>query len=188
MGFRFPKDLFNAIAVPEDFFVNVHYPREGLLSPLASTLAYISNRLVSASREELKGLFDATVDLIPLGVGAYAAERDHPLQSTDAASLRAVAAFVEDNLTKPALSAAYAAKELQLSESYVHRMFASSGTTFSAHVTAKRLDHVRADLVSPNGRRTLISAIAYRWGFNDLSTFNRSFKKRFGCTPKALRE
>jgi AraC family transcriptional regulator, positive regulator of tynA and feaB len=188
MGFRFPKDQFGEIAVPEDFFVNRHYPRERLLSPLASTLSYISNRLVSASSEELKGLYAAIVDLIPLGVGAYSNERDNPLQSTEAASLRAIVSVIEDNMSKSTLSAAHAAKQLQLSESYVHRMFASVGTTFSAYVTAKRLDHVRADLLAPIGRRTAISVIAYKWGFNDLSTFDRAFKRRFGCTPRALRE
>ena len=96
--------------------------------------------------------------------------------------------FIEDNLAKPTLSAARAANELLISESYVHRMFASAGTTFSSDVMAQRLDCVRADLVSANCRRTPISAIAYKWGFNDLSTFNRSFKKRFGCTPRALKE
>jgi AraC-like DNA-binding protein len=46
---------------------------------------------------------------------------------------------------------------------------------------------VRRDLVSPTSRHVPISFVAYRWGFNDLSSFNRSFKNRFGCTPSRYR-
>ena len=31
--------------------------------------------------------------------------------------------------------------------------------------------------------RSKISEIAYRWGFNDLSHFNKAFRERFGRTP-----
>lgn len=31
------------------------------------------------------------------------------------------------------------------------------------------------------------TVLAYRWGFNDLSTFNRSFKHRYGITPSQRR-
>jgi AraC-like DNA-binding protein len=32
-----------------------------------------------------------------------------------------------------------------------------------------------------------ISEIAYRAGFNDLSTFNREFRRHFGATPSDVR-
>jgi AraC family transcriptional activator of tynA and feaB len=32
-----------------------------------------------------------------------------------------------------------------------------------------------------------ISEIAYAWGFNDLSHFNRAFRARFGMTPREWR-
>ena len=61
MGLVFPKVLFKDIAAPERYFVNVHYSRERILSPLASTLAYMASRLVSSSYEDLNGLFEAVV-------------------------------------------------------------------------------------------------------------------------------
>ncbi len=51
----------------------------------------------------------------------------------------------------------------------------------------KRLDLVRQDLISDACRHQPIFALAYRWGFNDLSTFIRAFKKRFGCPPRQYR-
>ncbi len=42
-------------------------------------------------------------------------------------------------------------------------------------------------LTSEHFRTERISDIAYRVGFSDISYFNRSFRARFGCTPKAAR-
>ncbi len=80
-----------------------------------------------------------------------------------------------------------AAEHFGISARYVHKLFAASSTTFSSYVVAKRLEHIRSDLLSPACRNQPISNLAYRWGFNDLSSFNRAFKSRFGCSPSRFR-
>jgi AraC-like DNA-binding protein len=47
--------------------------------------------------------------------------------------------------------------------------------------------HNHADLVSSASRALPIFAIVYKWGFNDLSTFNRAFKNKFGRPPSRVR-
>jgi AraC-like DNA-binding protein len=42
-------------------------------------------------------------------------------------------------------------------------------------------------LTGPSANRRGITAIAYECGFNDLSYFNRSFRRRFGLTPSEAR-
>ena len=42
-------------------------------------------------------------------------------------------------------------------------------------------------LRDPNQERGSVSEIAYRWGFNDLSHFNRSFRAHFAMTPREWR-
>ena len=53
-----------------------------------------------------------------------------------------------------------------------------------------RLNELRlrkaAELLARDGERR-ISDIAFDCGFNDLSYFNRSFRRRFGLTPSAAR-
>jgi len=53
-----------------------------------------------------------------------------------------------------------------------------------------RLNELRlrkaAELLARGGDRR-ISDIAFDCGFNDLSYFNRSFRRRFGLTPSAAR-
>ena len=46
---------------------------------------------------------------------------------------------------------------------------------------------VRADLEDPRQRARSITEIALRWGFNDSAHFSRTFRARFGLSPRAVR-
>src|SRR5258706_3475143 len=96
-------------------------------------------------------------------------------------------AVAEEDMQSPDLSAVKVAGRLGISDRYVHKLFAEHGTTFSSYVTSRRLENTHADLVSSAFRALPISAIAYKWGFNDISTFNRAFKNKFGRPPSRVR-
>jgi AraC family transcriptional regulator len=77
------------------------------------------------------------------------------------------------------------ARDLAMSPYHFLRTFnAVSGVTPYQFVLAQRLRRAALRL-----RRTTdpISAIAYEAGFNDLSTFNRRFRRIMGMTPGAWR-
>jgi len=42
-------------------------------------------------------------------------------------------------------------------------------------------------LRNPHFRNDSVSEVAYRWGFNDLSHFNRAFRSRYGLPPRQWR-
>lgn len=50
-----------------------------------------------------------------------------------------------------------------------------------------RLQRCLADLQSPEHSHLRVSEIAYRWGFRNATTFNRSFRATFGITPSDAR-
>ena len=50
-----------------------------------------------------------------------------------------------------------------------------------------RLKRCLSDLQSPEHSHRRISEIAFRWGFNNLGTFNRNFRAAFGITPSDAR-
>ena len=50
-----------------------------------------------------------------------------------------------------------------------------------------RLEACGNALRNPHFRNDSVSEIAYRWGFNDLSHFNRAFRSRFGIPPRQWR-
>lgn len=62
-----------------------------------------------------------------------------------------------------------------------------AGTTLGKLVMEERLARVAAVLRSPLTRQRNISQIAYAAGFEDISYFNRCFKRRFGMSPGAYR-
>ena len=71
---------------------------------------------------------------------------------------------------------------------YVRMLFESEGTSFTEFIREERLKRARHMLLSPRFEHRLISDIAYEVGFNDLSYFNRRFRRRFGASPGEVRE
>jgi AraC-like DNA-binding protein len=74
-----------------------------------------------------------------------------------------------------------------LSPRYIRMLFEREGTTFTEFIRVERLNRARRILLTPHAQHRSISEIAYSVGFNDLSHFNRSFRRRFGCSPGEMR-
>lgn len=70
---------------------------------------------------------------------------------------------------------------------YVQKLFERDGVSFSAFVLDRRLEHVHRRLCNPRFAGRSISAIVYDAGFNNLSWFNRAFRRRYGATPSEVR-
>jgi AraC-like DNA-binding protein len=87
------------------------------------------------------------------------------------------------NLDRSNLTIETVARANGLSRRQAQRMFASSGTTFTEFVLEQRLLLSRQLLLRNQANQRKVSDIAFAVGFNDLSYFHRSFKKRFGVTP-----
>lgn len=92
------------------------------------------------------------------------------------------------SLQVPDLSPAALAREAGVSPRTLHRLFFASGATFCSWLRESRLERCWLELTDPGRRRGNIAAVAFRWGFNDLRTFNRAFSARYGMTPQAARE
>lgn len=188
LPFMIPKAEFADVHGLEDVFGNVVLRRGSLIRPLSSSLAFLAENLSSLSCVEVAGLFDACVSLLPIAVGYAERERKETSDIPQAnQSLRAILDFINRHIGSTALSPQVAADNLGITVRYVHKLFAAKHMTFGSYVTSKRLDLIRRDLISPSCRYEAISVLAFRWGFNELSTFNRAFKQRYGITPSQYR-
>lgn len=128
------------------------------------------------------------VDLVGLATGAKG--EDAELAGTRglrAGRLQAVLKQIRNNYRNPALSAPVVGLQLGLSGRYVQDLLASTGGSFSERILELRLQDARAMLTDTRHRDKRIGDIAFEVGFSDISYFNRSFKKRFGCSPSAAR-
>ncbi|MGC4034538.1 MAG: AraC family transcriptional regulator [Chitinophagaceae bacterium] len=78
------------------------------------------------------------------------------------------------------------AKLANMSEASFSRFFKShTGITFIDSLTEIRLGHASRMLIDTS---LSVAEIAYNCGFNNISNFNRIFKKKKKCTPKEFRE
>ena len=121
----------------------------------------------------------STLAITEQGVSASAAcaERDAQLKRLQAMALQSL----EQVDLNPGLLAARAG----ISTRTLHRLFASSGTTFAEWLRQRRLERCWEELTQRGGQRRNIARVALASGFGDLSTFNRAFRARFGMTPRA---
>jgi AraC-like DNA-binding protein len=181
LAFIIPTLAFSNSRHIDHKFSNVLIPSEKLAGPLADCLTLLRQTLRTAPVEELAAVFQACIALLPMSVGLAATGQQ--INFPKNYLLTRLLDYIDQNLSDPELSPSRVAQQFGISIRYLHKLFVQLGTTFSSHVTTERLKRIKRDLQTSGGRRPSISAVAYRWGFNDLSTFHRAFKKQFGCTP-----
>ena len=104
-----------------------------------------------------------------------------------AARLHAVRTDISRNIAQQNLRLDDVAKRQRISRSYVSKLLADAGTTFTETVLTQRLAFAYRLLTDPRQIDKPVSSIAYEAGFGDLSYFNRSFRRKFGATPSDLR-
>jgi AraC-like DNA-binding protein len=183
-----PQAEWNARGVrPGDFLTRrIRRESEGLklLIGYIRALESTSTSLSPEGRELVRRhVFDLAVLAAtrPAGIG------ESEVSAVVAARRAKVLDVIADRFQDPELSVAAVADTLRISPRYVQRLLGTLGTTFTAHVTELRLQFVLKLLTEHERRPRRIADIALEAGFSDVSNFNRSFKSRFGDTPRNMR-
>ncbi|MGB8358839.1 MAG: AraC family transcriptional regulator, partial [Bacteroidales bacterium] len=110
---------------------------------------------------------------------------DTEIFSYNSRRIEKVMEFIHASFNKQ-INLGEAAKIASMTESAFSRFFKlRTGMTFIDCLTEVRLGHASRMLISTT---KTIAEIAYSCGFNNISNFNRIFRKKKGCTPHELRE
>jgi len=104
-----------------------------------------------------------------------------------AAHFERICRSLDQQLNNADLTLALVSTQQHVSSRYLQKLFEDAGTSFTSYLRDRRLERCRADLMSPAHRGLSISEICFRWGFNDAAHFSRTFRARFGMTPRACR-
>jgi len=93
--------------------------------------------------------------------------------------------YMNQNFDKP-VALGEVARLANMSEVAFSRFFKQrTGNTFIDSLTEIRLGHASRLLIDTTQS---VAEIAYHCGFNNISNFNRIFRKKKGCTPRDFRE
>lgn len=124
---------------------------------------------------------------LALGAGRDAAEVAG-MCGLRAARLQDVLSEIRAGFTNPGFSPDDIARKLRVTPRHVQALLQDAGSSFSARVLELRLQRARAMLADMRGGRMKIAEIAEASGFNDISYFNRRFRRRFGASPRQYRD
>ena len=202
---KLDEPFFSADGASHKRFTNVHLPVAALKAMVAGVDDLVGRELEpggalslamdysdlllrhpAAVDEAGMAVAQHLMDLASLGLGArgelaLAAQRG----GLRAVRLNSVLAILARRFAEPDFSAHKLAAAAGLSERYVNELLYEAGASFTSRLNELRL-HKAAELLAHRGERRIID-IAFECGFNDLSYFNRCFRRRFGLTPSAAR-
>lgn len=152
---------------------------------LAAQILGLYRRLPTTRSDEAPAVADALV--------AFLHRLLDPSQASDAlegceldGGLRGLTeAIVRENLLRPDLSPEFIAGEMQVSRATLYRLFEPEGGVMH-FVQGERLKGIRDALADPMEGRTL-GRLAEVFAFSSLSQLSRSFRSRYGASPRAWR-
>jgi AraC family transcriptional activator of tynA and feaB len=147
-------------------------------------LRELTSDRVSLSESQAGLLVDSFCNFLALA----SAEDLPPKRMQGELQMEALLSFCRRNLGDAELSPQQAADYLGISVRTLHSRFRETGRSFGRWLLESRLEACSAALRDANLRALNISEIAWRWGFNDLSYFNKAFRAQFDMTPGEWRQ
>ena len=97
---------------------------------------------------------------------------------------RRIKLFIEQNLSNPQLDSLMIASGVSLSTRYINSLFAEENHSLMRYVLERRLARCHQEIINSRCTGLSISEIAFRWGFNELSHFSRTFRRQYGLSPR----
>ncbi|WP_316158081.1 MULTISPECIES: acetamidase/formamidase family protein [unclassified Bradyrhizobium] len=161
----------------------------GLADVVCRTIEATARALETLSDAEWSTVAQSLVDLLlTLAHQQAVPTTEAGSSATQAAILHRICQTIERRLDDAELTPARVAQAEGISERYLQKLFEGAGDNFSHYVRERRLQRAWTDLSNPAEANHSISEIAYRYGFADSAHFSRSFRARFGLSPREFRQ
>jgi AraC-like DNA-binding protein len=191
---QFHKDLFDEKFLKRNqmSFIRKMLERSARgISFSKQTIEQLAPRLLSLNQ---KHGFDSVLELLSILHDLSVSRNMHTLSdatfnnaefSYNSRRIAMAVDYMSHNFQKP-VTLTEAAKLVNMTDVSFSRFFKTrTGITFMNSLLEIRLGHVSRLLIDTTQS---VSEVAYHCGFNNISNFNRIFKKKKGCTPKEFRE
>lgn len=183
-----PRKMLRERAAGVENCIALRIPgNQGMGSVTADFIRSSAAHAVELPSREFSTLSEHCIDLLTLALGSVCSA------AVDASRPRIILlnrlkAFIEQKLGDPDLNTAMVARGVRMSPRYINDIFGDEETSLMRYIWKHRLEKCRRDLLSRTHAGDRISDIAFRWGFNDLSHFSRTFKQSFALSPRDYRQ
>lgn len=154
---------------------------------IAETARTLNADVGRMTEEDGVRLFRVLIELVAVSLSRQGQPGDAESKGFADAAALVLRRTIHARLREPGLTVGDIAADIGVSERYVHKLLARSGSGFTEYVIGCRLDGAARDLRDPAVADRAIGNVAFDWGFSDLSHFTRRFKQRFGCRPRDWR-
>ena len=109
-------------------------------------------------------------------------ENQAPQSDLDTAVLR----FINENLFSPDMCVTFVADRFSIAKATLQKIIkAATGATFSAYISAQRLERAYQLLQEPGVSVQKVSELC---GFSSPNSFYKAFRRRYGAAPSAVTE
>jgi len=185
---KVPRACFLKFVPFGDQIVSQQAPDDLWSSRLVSNhLANLADELQNGQEIDSPRILNSTLELLGEAYTIVAETRKN-LPSSQEASLLRVKQFIIENLTDPEFSIKHIVDQFGISDRYVRKLFAATDISPSRWIWGKRTERCHEQLSSPIYNHLSISEIAFACGFNDMGHFSRSFKAKYGFSPRQYRK
>lgn len=158
----------------------------GVGAVVSRFLTSVADRLDELSPAEATQLVSLVADLLASGLGSAAGTGVAP-SSVAQLHLQRAKAEIDRRLSDPDLGPAAIAAAVAISPRYLHRLFATEGTSVGRYVLARRLERCGQQLRNPALGHLTVTEVAFHTGFRDAGHFSRTFRRHFGMPPSEYR-
>ena len=185
--FTMPEDLLKSRVPCADDIHGSILPRERSVSRLFAAYVAAGFQSPDALTASERALFARhAAELLSEGLIAPGEGESHPAARRTVGFMRALH-LIERNLADPMLGPERIARDLGISTRSLHRLFGDRRQTVMKEILAARLNRAADLLASSKSWPGSVTEVAFACGFNDASHFSRSFRRRFGCSPREYR-
>jgi AraC-like DNA-binding protein len=183
-----PRTLFERRLGPQPTFPKARIRRDSEYGAILREYFKFSRRRIGNAEDEVEAALSMQFcETLALAQKTGPVPICRHLDNETPALLGAVLSYLRNNLGDGELTPPKIANHFGIPLRYLHRLFEPVGLTLGQWLLQQRLNRCFDDLTDHQLDQTPISSIAYYRGFNDLSYFGRSFKTRYGATPREVR-
>lgn len=161
-------------------------PPTALAQVLIGTMKQVIAAGATTQPSEARAIADALILMVGGCLESVSQPKFASKGTTGSVSMANLKAAVERQLTDPDFGPQSLLDEFRMTRSTLYRAFEPLGGV-AAYINERRLRFAFRQMTNATREDLRLSQLAFELGFTHASAFTRSFKARFGLTPKEVR-